>query len=745
LRESLVTTLEDKAVGLDPQDARAIRGKVEAIKRQESHWTAFKILEESLGATTYRETVKKAFSGAATVEVPNTYKALWRLGIRGLLTLNLDRLVTRAHSEYRPGTVLAEFNGKEVSRLRGLLNGHQPFVGNLHGVSEDTKSWVLTQQSLSALLQDAAYQSFIETCLSTHTVLFIGISADDRAVGGHLQRLASLGIETSAHYWLTDRRDATTDAWAENAGIRVIGYGSHGKEIEISEFFADLSSFVPEDSADVFLPVVPDEDLATEPIHLPEPDELLGWDAERIRRALNERAMQLLHGDDGPDFDAYDQFCKKYDEAIYRAWYTSAQGSDNTLLGYRLNEEIARGSFGRVYAATSPDGEAVAVKVLLEEVRRNPDLFKSFRRGVRSMRILHDREVDGMVAYLAASEIPAFVVMEWVDGPNLAQATQAGYLTDWPTLLKGCVQLAQIIRRAHELPERVLHRDLRPSNVMLSGYYADSQDWTVVVLDFDLSWHRGAFEQSVLHTSAAGYLAPEQMRPIGGVSTRNSAVDSFGLGMTLLYLCTGTDPSPDQHRHGDWENVVRNACRRLEGAVWRSVPERFARLIIAATRDEQASRWDMAEIAGELERLEDAILNPSDVGSAELLAEEVAANSEVMSGYEWDADKIRATRILRTGMQVEIRADIEGQRVQLLIDWTSTGTEERRNLGKYIKTASQAAVDQLAAAGWEKMEDKVESRSIRILASLDAGLIRGRTDDVASSIDQATRKLRFSD
>ena len=745
LEALLLQTLEEKAIGLEPSEADQIRRKVRTIRQQESTWISFKMLRDGLGATTYRESIRSAFAMAPKVDVPSVYRDLWGLRVRGVLNLNLDRLATRAYTEFRPGTSFAEFGGRDVVRLRSLLNGHQPFVGNLHGVFEDSKSWVLTQDDLAALFADEAYRSFIDACLSTHTVLFLGISADDQAVGGHLEHMASLGVETNAHYWLTDRRDERTNDWAESAGIRTITYNSAAGHADVSAFFQDLQSYVPEESASAAPPVVPSQLDTSSASSLPEVNELLQWDSDKIREALNARALEILAGETKDAFEAYETFCDEYDQAIYRAWYTSTKEGDNALLGYTLKREVATGSFGRVFTALSPGGKTVAVKVLLEDVRKDPDLLRSFRRGVRSMRILHDKKVDGMVAYLAAFEIPAFVVMEWVDGPNLTEATEAGYLSEWPELLDAARQLAQIIRRAHELPERVLHRDLRPSNVMLSGYYVDSQDWHVVVLDFDLSWHRGAFEQSVIHTSAAGYMAPEQMRPIKGVSTRNAAVDSFGLGMTLLFLCSGKEPSTDQHLHRDWEEEVRAAVEKVKGqSSWCSVSERFARLIISATHDSQPARWDMAEISGELERLSKAVSDPDSVESAELLSEEVAARSDAFAQYEWDADRVRAVRVLPTGTRLEIGADLDSQSVRLAIDWASGGSEERQNLGKYIAAASQATADQLRAAGWEDVVDDAQGRAVAIRARLDSSHVRGRPAEVADSIDKATQKLRFN-
>ena len=237
LKESLLEVLEGKAADLEHRDAEKLRKKAEVIRQQENLWVAFKMLRDNLGKTTYRESIRNEFASASTVEVPTVYRSLWDLRVRGILNLNLDRLATRAHSELKPGTTLAEFSGRDISRLRQLLNGHHPFVGNMHGVFEDSKSWVFTKEDLDTHLKAEAYRSFIDSCLSTHAILFIGLSADDVAVGGHLERLAALGVETPAHYWLTDRRDAHTDEWAEEAGIRLIRYDATRDHSGVGEFF----------------------------------------------------------------------------------------------------------------------------------------------------------------------------------------------------------------------------------------------------------------------------------------------------------------------------------------------------------------------------------------------------------------------------------------------------------------------------------------------------------------------------
>jgi eukaryotic-like serine/threonine-protein kinase len=231
--------------------------------------------------------------------------------------------------------------------------------------------------------------------------------------------------------------------------------------------------------------------------------------------------------------------------------------------------------------------------------------------------------------------------MELIEGPNLEEAVKAKAINDWQLRLRVGTDLARIILTAHQVPERVLHRDIRPANIMLKNFFISPESWELVVLDFDLSWHRDASEGSLnLSRSMNGYLAPEQIDLSRKKLTRNALVDSFGVGMTLFYLATGQHPITSQHLHIDWsdklkQNTIAKTCEE-----WHSLPRRFARLIYLATKDKQSDRWDMTQIQGELLRLTESLGGSEKVVSAELFAEEVACRSCHQVGeYTWDVDR----------------------------------------------------------------------------------------------------------
>ena len=740
LRSRLVQALREKADAIATADADNLLRMADRSDAESNHWLAFQILQNHIGRTTYRSTIRDALRLAPTAACPQAYLYVWKLRPAGVVNLNLDRLLTKALSSVSSALLPVEFSGRRAQSYLHALNSPRPFIANLHGIAEEADSWVFTRDELKKLLKSPAYRAFITSCFTATTTLFVGISADDRAAGGHLASLAQAGIDTGPHYWLTDRDDFKTDTWAEQAGIQLIRYQSCDDHAEVAEFFEDILQFVPpEDSS---APPVMLQQLTAAPSALPNAAELLQRDAEAIRQVLNAHALALLRPETPTSYVEYAKFAKAYDQAIYRAWYTSVTEPENRLLGFTLDDEVARGAFGRVYRATASDGQVVAIKVLLEDVRRDPDLLGSFRRGVRSMRYLRSRCVDGMVAYKEASEIPAFVVMDWVDGPTLSEAREAQQINDWASILKVATEMTAVIRRAHGIPERVLHRDIRPSNIMFDGFYSRPDHWRVVVLDFDLSWHTGAHERSVIHGALTGYLAPEQIQVTPGASTRHAAVDSFGVGMTLYYLISGKDPLPTQHMHEDWEGLVKRAALDTASAEWVSLPYRYARLVIRATRDKQAERWDIAMIHDELNRLRAAVASQASVVSAELVAEEIAARCG--REYEWDDNSATATMQLASGLEIRIAGNDTQRQVIIGLRWDTAGQHDRKQVGKWIPQAMERCVALLRKSKW-----RIGATTMRRPTSMAVEATRSTRSavtslsSVAAAISEVIRELNF--
>lgn len=746
LRRLLVAAGEQKAAEMDPGDKEPLDAELKAVALNADYWVAFERLKAALGDTTFTATIRSALSTAHDVAIPPAYELIWRLGAKAVLSLNLDNLAVRAHASVHGGSrnLLAK-DGRRTARVDGYMQRTNDVVANMHGTVEDSSSWVLCRGDLNSLLRDAPYVDFVKRLINGYTNIFLGMSADDQAVAGHLDALKNQGVEFSQCFWLSNRRDTQTDAWAESAGMRLIRYSAEpDHSTVIQEFLKELIDARPEPEAapPPVRPTVDDEvllDLATEP--LPDVGKLIAMPADQVRRHLNGEATRLLAVPGEHGRAEYDAFCLGYEEAIYRAWYVSTAPGANHLMGFRVKEEVAAGAFGRVFRAVDSQGEEVAIKLLRHEIRAKRELLDSFRRGVRSMEILSRRGVQSMVRYRAATEIPSMVVMDWVDGPNLAQAKDARSIDDWDSILKICADLTTVILNAHRVPERVLHRDLRPANVMLRGFWVEPNAYEVVVLDFDLSWHQGAENRSVQYSTALGYLAPEQ-RGVTSGSTRHAAVDVYGLGMTFWYLLTGRDPVPDQHMHTDFRDVTHDAAARIPGTAWRSLPRRFAELVCWMTRNLQGERPDVPRVLDELKALIAANAEGGHGVPLELRVEELASRTEYFTGYAYDADSKSFLAQERRGIQARLKVDTASGGTQLQIAWARTGIEERRGLNKYANRAEEAVRARLSAGGWAVASSRNAGQSFEISAThsmVGASNVGG----LAEGLDAALGQIRF--
>ncbi|MBX3413589.1 MAG: protein kinase [Pirellulales bacterium] len=741
LRDLLVTELRKLAQAIsDPETQLTLRRCADAAAVDPNLWNAFGLLKEKLGSESYKSAIRRAFRGAETCSIPPIYERLWKLGISGLLNLNIDRIATRAFTTVFGGKLLHEFSGERAGQFTHLLKGQVPWQAHLHGQLEDVSSWVFTASDLQRLFSQHGYDNLLSTCFSARTVVFVGITADDIAAGGHLRRLTQLGIDCGNHFWIThlgrDKR-----AWAEESGIRLIEYNARdGNHSELNELFDDLQQYKPvETAARPVRPKVPIESA-----EVPAPDELEQRSATDIRQILNAKASAILADTNEESINEFEQFASKYSEAIYRAWYVSLDPPKNNVLGYTLHEKCADGAFGTVYRATDSEERMYALKILHERVRSNREMLHSFRRGVQSMRILTEANLDGVVKYYNASEIPAMVAMDFIEGIDLAEAVRKGVLRDWDVLLKWAVRLAEIIRTSHRLPQRVLHRDIRPSNIMLEGCWGPDPKWEQVklwVLDFDLSYHLDSLDVSISQPSATnGFLAPEQVDRSSGVSTRNAAVDSFGIGMTLYFMRSAIEPRFGQHRYSDWNETLQECARKHPCAAWESLPNRFGRLIHSATRDKQEQRLDVARIEDELVRLRDAATAPERVASAELLAEEIAARA-FPNRYSWNSDRLQAQCDMAS-IKLVVEANEDLQQVICTFQWLKTGGEHHQNVKKWLPRAKDRALAALRVAGWE-VRGTINTGQISGEGRIGVSKLRGNVEKSAAAVAEVFQALQF--
>ncbi|AYF77189.1 protein kinase [Nocardia yunnanensis] len=191
-------------------------------------------------------------------------------------------------------------------------------------------------------------------------------------------------------------------------------------------------------------------------------------------------------------------------------------------------EEIGRGGFGVVYRCTQRAlDRVVAVKVLSTEI--DDDGLERFLREEHAMGRLsgHPNIVDILQVDVTPSGLP-YIVMPYATRGSLEQVVRDNGPLSWSDSLRVGVKLSGAIETAHRA--QVLHRDVKPANVLLSRY-GEPQ-----LTDFGIARIPGGFRTSTrLITGSPAFTAPEVLK--GDEPTVRS--DVYGLGSTLFALLTG--------------------------------------------------------------------------------------------------------------------------------------------------------------------------------------------------------------
>lgn len=740
LRDRIATAARSKLSHL-PTSARIEKEKqITRTLSNKSLWPQFDQLQKLAGFATFREAVISALEGSKTSAIPSTYSTLWSLRTKGIFTLNLDAFPMRAFPSSN-SRGLSSILPHEFGRKAHLLEDPaQPILVHLHGTLDDVESWVLTADKLKATLDNPEYLNLVNTAFTAYTVVFVGISADDVAAGGILSRLIQKSINPGHHYWITSRDDKKSDEWAEKNSVLVIRYSATGGHSEgLDALFTSLKTYLPEEQR---LPPVINSTISTTQT-IASPEDLEKLDRNEIRKKLNSYVAGMkVRGGGVVDSSEYDNFLKNYEACIHRSWFVSERPNQNSFFDYKILERIGSGLFSTVFKASTPDGQLRAIKVLRQEILSDEAMLQCFRRGEQSLRILNENSVPGVVRMHEAFELPAAIIMDYIEGANLEQIREANLLDPWVDGLYIAESVAHIVRAGHRLPQEVLHRDLRPANVMLKDAYTSAHR-NVVVLDFDLSWHLGATGKSLSPRSlqALTYLSPEQQDARGTRGTRSSAVDSFGLAMTLYFLLTGKGPEIGEHQRDNWEKVVFDrlpSCRP-----WSSARRRTARLIAAATRREQPLRPDMGEMEFELSRIRKSIRSKVETRSASMWAEQIMSEA-VGEKYEWDADSISAKLATPSGAVCELAADEANQAVEARISYNMLGTEKRRNVDRYLPTAFDKAGKHLRDGGWKVVTADKEQYSARMVVRLGVdSIIQSSDGRLSKAISRAASEFQF--
>jgi serine/threonine-protein kinase len=230
---------------------------------------------------------------------------------------------------------------------------------------------------------------------------------------------------------------------------------------------------------------------------------------------------------------------------------------------YRMVAPLGRGGMGEVWRADDLTlGQPVALKFLPAHLAADPDRLARFRKEVAlARRVSHPNCCR--VYDLAEHAGQPFLTMEFIDGEDLAGLLRRVGRLPEEKAVEVARQLCQGLAAVHD--QGVLHRDLKPGDVMLDGR------GRVRLADFGLAATAEDLSAAERRGGTPAYMAPEQQagQPV------TVRTDLFALGLVLYELFTGrkafagtdrnTPPSkPSSHVSGLDAAVERTILRCLE-------------------------------------------------------------------------------------------------------------------------------------------------------------------------------------
>jgi len=207
---------------------------------------------------------------------------------------------------------------------------------------------------------------------------------------------------------------------------------------------------------------------------------------------------------------------------------------------YRVERLIGVGGMGRVYQATHALlGKDFAIKVLPEGRANRPDATERFLREARAASQIENEHIVEVVNVDEDEEHRLFIVMELLEGENLADRLLRGALPLEDTM-RIATQTGNALQAAHDAG--IVHRDLKPENIFIVQKHGGD---FVKVLDFGISKIKNPEHGDPKLTATDQivgtplYISPELAR---GIATVDHRSDIYALGVIVYEMLTGTPP-----------------------------------------------------------------------------------------------------------------------------------------------------------------------------------------------------------
>jgi serine/threonine protein kinase len=261
---------------------------------------------------------------------------------------------------------------------------------------------------------------------------------------------------------------------------------------------------------------------------------------------------------------------------------------------YQIQSQLSQKAGRRTFLALDNQSQdLVIIKLLRFDADFQWDDLKLFEREADTLKNLNHPAIPQYLDYFEVEEMGSFALVQtYIDAPSLETAVKQGRKFSADEVIELADRLLSILTYLHSQHPPIIHRDIKPSNILLTNRSGNSIG-DVYLVDFgSVQTVASKDGGTITIVGSYGYIPLEQF---GGQTTMAS--DLYSLGMTLIYLLTGTHPAQLHQVNGQvkFTAEIENSFKRwLEKMTQPHLDKRFdsARLAQIALNSKDESYGD---------------------------------------------------------------------------------------------------------------------------------------------------------